>query len=423
MFKTLQNNKTITLKVIVFLIASFYAYKCARNGHDFEVFLNAGHKIINGLNIYEPPFAQNLNYYYSPLFALLLAPFSSLPVIVPQIIWIFFSYFLMYRIWVLSMEYFEHASLSEKQRQWWLFLTILFTLRFILFDMRSVQMTIFLLWSTLQSIQWIRKGKDFSGAALLALAINIKLLPLAFVFYLIYRNKIKAGVLTCFFYVVYLYLPVFYLGWERNAALLQQWFSVINPVNKEWTIEAEDGPSSLVALIPVYLTDTVGVLPFKRNFITLPIEHVTLVLNIVRAFFVLLTIWFLRTLPFKNVKNKLRQYWEMSYLFIVVPLIYPHQQLYAFLYIAPAFIYLSWYFITNWNSIKPKMNAFKWISLVLVGIIFTPIIGRDVIGSMPYQLLLFYRILPIATVILIPILWICRPFKAFDIDEQVNIKS
>ncbi|RZK26167.1 MAG: DUF2029 domain-containing protein [Flavobacterium sp.] len=420
MLKTLQNNKTITLKVIVFLIASFYAYKCARNGHDFEVFLDAGHKIVNGLNIYEPPFAQNLNYYYSPFFALLLAPFSSLPIIIPQLIWIFFSYFLMYRIWILSIDYFDQASLTEKQKQWWLFLTVLLTLRFILFDMRSVQMTTFLLWATLQSIHWIRNGKDFSGAALLALAINIKLLPLAFLFYLFYRNRIKAGLLTCFFFGLYLYLPALYLGWGKNASLLQDWFSIINPANKEWTIEAEDGPSSLVALIPVYLTDTIGILPYKRNFLNLPIDQVTLVLNVVRAGFVLLTLFFLRSLPFKNVNNKLRQYWEMSYIFIAVPLIYPHQQLYAFLYIAPAFIYLSWYFVKNWNSIKPKITTLNWILLVLVFLIFTPIIGRDVIGSMPYQILLYYRILPVATVILIPILWFCRPANAFEIEKKVS---
>ncbi|MEJ7558320.1 MAG: glycosyltransferase family 87 protein [Pedobacter sp.] len=420
MLKTLRTNRILIFKIGVFLIASIYAFNCAKNGHDFEVFLDAGHKIINGLNIYRPPFAQNLNYYYSPLFALLLAPFSSLPIIVPQIIWIFFSYFLMYRIWVLSTDYFAISTLTEKQKQWWLFLVVLFTLRFILFDMRCVQMTTFLLWATLQSMHWFRNGKNFSGAALLALAINIKLLPLAFLFYLFYRKKIKAGLLTCLLYGIYLYLPALFLGWEKNASLLKEWFSVINPVNKEWTIEAEDGPSSLVALIPVYLTDTVGILPYKRNFINLPIEQATLILNVVRAFFVLLTLLFLRSLPFKSISNRLRQYWEMSYIFIAVPLIYPHQQLYAFLYIAPAFVYLSWFFVTNWTSIKLRMTIPMWIMLVIVGVIFTPIIGRDVIGSMPYQLLLYYRILPIATVLLIPVLWICRPDNLFETKKVEN---
>lgn len=407
----MQKNKYYVIAA-VFIVAVFYAFKCAKNGHDFEVFLYAGNKIIHGLNIYKPPFIQDLNYYYSPLFALLLAPFSSLPILVPQLIWIFFSYFLLYRIWILSTAYFDISKLTERQQQLWLVVALFFSIRFIMIDIRCVQMTIFLLWATLESIALIERGKNISGAALLALGINIKLLPVAFVCYLFYRNKVKGALLTCVFYLLYLYLPALYLGWEGNANLLKEWFSVINPANKEWSIEAENGPSSLVALIPVYLTDTQGVLSFKRNFLNLEFEQVTLILNIVRLAFVALTLVFLHSLPFKTVNNKLRQYWEMSYLFIVVPLIFPHQQLYAFFYITPAFIYLSWYLIVNWESIKGKMNFFTWALLIVIGFNFSPLVGRDILSSKGYEVMLYLRILPIAVILLIPILWICRPKDA-----------
>lgn len=404
-----MTNKKYLAAIILAIVAVFYAVKCAKTGHDFEVFVNAGNKIVNDLNIYKPPFVQDLNYYYSPLFALLLAPFSTLPTIIPQLLWIFFSYFLLYRTWILSMEYFDTLQLTQKQQQWWLGITLVLSSRFILFDISHVQMTIFLLWATLQSIQWVQQGKNLQGAALLAFAINIKLLPLAFLAYLFYRKKFKGALFTCLFYVIYLYIPALYLGWERNASLLHDWFSIINPANKEWSIEAEDGPSSLVALIPVYLTDTSGVLSFKRNFINLNLEQVTLILNIVRLAFVLLTLAFLRTLPFKSISSKVRQYWEMCYLFIAVPLIFPHQQVYAFMYITPTFLYLAWYFVSNWTAVKSKMNYFAWAVLIIIGFNFTPLIGRDVISSHFYQVLLYLRILPVAVILLIPILWICRP--------------
>ncbi|MGY0038854.1 glycosyltransferase family 87 protein [Pedobacter sp. NJ-S-72] len=310
----MKNNiySSIYFKIVLFIVALLYAIKCGKGGHDFEVFVYAGGKIINGLNIYKPPFVQDLNYYYSPLFALLLAPFSSLPTIVPQLVWIFFSYYLLYRIWILCADYFDVSQLTEKQKQLWITITFILALRFILKEIACVQVTIFLLWATLQSIQLINRGKNISGAALLAFAINIKLLPIAFVCYLLYRKKLKAVSLICLFYVIYLYLPVFYLGWDKNASLLHEWFSVINPANKEWTIEAEDGPSSLVAMIPVYITDTVGILSFKRNFVNLNFEQVSLILNIVRLAFVALTLVFLRTLPFKSVNSKIQQFWEMS---------------------------------------------------------------------------------------------------------------
>ncbi|MHB8206719.1 glycosyltransferase 87 family protein, partial [Mucilaginibacter sp.] len=265
-----------------FILAAFYAYRCAHTGHDFEVFVYAGGKLINGQNIYTPPFIQNLQYYYSPLCALLLSPFAKLPIVIPQILWIFCSCYFLYRIWVLSTEYFDVSVLTDKQKQWWLFLSLLLAIRFILIDIGFVQMTMFLLWATLQSLKCFKQRQNIAGAALLALAINIKLLPLAFVFYLIYRSQFKAAIFTCLFYVLYLFIPAIYLGWDRNMSLMHDWFALINPANKEWTIEAEDGPSSLVALIPVYITKTTGVLTFKRNFLNLSFSQVSLILNIVR---------------------------------------------------------------------------------------------------------------------------------------------
>jgi hypothetical protein len=397
------------LKVVVIILAVFYAFKCAGNGHDFEVFVDAGGKIIHGLNIYKPPFAQNLNYYYSPLFALLLSPFSYLPIIVPQFLWILFSYFLMYRIWVLSTAYFNYSDFSIKQQRLWLFITFILALRFLLLDVGFVQMTTFLLWATLQSMSLFKQKKYVLGGALLALAINIKLLPLAFVVYLAYRNQWKPALLTIFFFVVYLFVPALYLGWEGNNSLLHDWFATLNPSNKEWLVEAENGPSSLVALIPVYITDTTGVLAFKRNFMKLNFGQVSLIVNVVRLVFVLFTLVFLRTLPFKAINSNLRRYWEMSYLFIVIPLIYPHQQQYAFVFITPVFIYLSYYFIANWDAVKKNMNAFLWALLIIVGINFTPLISSGIITHYVFDLLLYLRILPMAAIMLIVLLWICRP--------------
>ncbi|SEW23569.1 Protein of unknown function [Chitinophaga sp. YR573] len=403
----MKYNKYLNFALLI--IAVFYAIRSASEGHDFEVFVYAGGKILKGQNIYTPPFVQNLQYYYSPLFALLLSPFSYFLTIVPQLLWITLSYFLLYRIWNLSKEYFDVSVLSPKQMRLWLILSAFFALRFILIDIGYVQMTTLMLWATLESIRLIRRNHHILGAALLAFVINIKLLPLPFVAYLIYRKEFKTVFFIGVFYLVYLFLPAFYLGWQGNLDLVHQWFAIINPLNKEWTAEVEDGPSSLVALIPVYLMETQGTMPFKRNFVNLPFEQVMMILNIVRLAVVLLFFAFLRTLPFRKIETGIRQYWEMCYLFLVIPLLYPHQQQYAFLYTAPVFIYLSYYFIVNWTVVKEKMNIFLWILLGIAVVSFTPIIGRDVISGYAYEVLLHYRILPMAGMLFIPVLLICKP--------------
>ena len=48
----------------------------ALDGGDFDVYLDAAIKLNNGDNIYAPPFIKGLQYFYSPLFALVLIPFS-----------------------------------------------------------------------------------------------------------------------------------------------------------------------------------------------------------------------------------------------------------------------------------------------------------------------------------------------------------
>ncbi|RVT98186.1 DUF2029 domain-containing protein [Mucilaginibacter limnophilus] len=407
-------HKNKYLLILLAILAIAFAISCAKTGRDFEVFVDAGGKIINGQNIYKPPFAQNLQYYYSPLFALLLSPLAGLPIVLSQAFWGILSCFLLYRIWILSTEYFDLPQLSSKQRVWWIAVSLVLTARFIRYDMTAVQMTIFLLWATLQSLKWFWNDKPLAGAALLAFAINIKLLPLPFVFYLLYRKKIKGAMLTCLCYVLYLYLPVLYLGWDSNNFLLAEWFTLINPLQKNWTIEAESGPSSLVAMIPVYLTDTVGVLPVKRNFINLSYNIVFIIVNAVRLIFVILTLVFLRSKPFTSTHSKLSQYWEMSYLFIAIPLLFPHQQRYAFIYAAPALIYLAWYFVFNWQAIKQKMNLFTWTGLFIVGINFTPLIGRDIVTSYVYELMLHFRVLTFAAIALIVALWLCRPEKTLN---------
>lgn len=399
----------IYFKVLVGVLLLWFAFNCAKSGRDFEVFVSAGGRIISGVDLYRPLYNRGLQYFYSPLFALLLAPFSYLPIVVPQLIWVLLSYFFIYRIWVLSGMYFDTPAFSRKQYQWWIVLSLFFSVRFLRHDLAMVQMTIFLLWATLQSMQLFKDKQTITGAALLALAINIKLLPLAFVCYLLYTKNLKAALLTGVFYVAYLFIPALYLGWDRNYLLLHEWFSAINPINKNWTIEADDGPSSLVALIPVYITNTIGLLPYKRNFINLNYQQVLLIVNIVRAFFVVLALVFICPGWVKKPATGIRQYWEMCYLFIVIPLIYPHQQQYAFVYIIPAFIYFSWYVINYWDNLKSRLNTIGWIAIGLVAVNFTPIIGRDIISGKAFELLLYYRVLPIAAVALIPLLWLCRP--------------
>lgn len=405
-----KKNASKYIIICVALILVAYYTKCALGGVDFDVFLHAATKLKGNENIYHPPFVRNLQYFYSPLFATLLIPFSALPYWIPECIWLTFSCYCVYRSWILCTKYFNISFLTSKQYKIWVWLSLLFTLRFILDNFTQAQMSIFLLWATLESLALFKKEKIVMGAGLLALAINIKIMPIIFIPYLFYRKKIKEGFLVIAFCIFYLYLPALFIGYQYNNFLLNEWWAVINPTNAEHIIEATNGPHSLDAMLSVFITNTTGSMEFKRNFINLSFNEVAIVINIVRLFFVFLTLYFLKNLPFKTINNPLKEFWEMSYLFLITPLIFPHMQIYAFIYIAPMVIYLLYFFIIQKHR-NIRINAVLVFYFGIISILFTPIIGRDVIGAFLFHALQHYRILTFATILLIPIAIICTPQK------------
>ena len=410
--KTLFHKKNVTSYIVIAISLMLVAYytRCALGGVDFDVFLHAATKLKGNENIYHPPFIRNLQYFYSPLFATLLMPFDGLPYWVPECIWLAFSCYCVYRSWILCTQYFNISFFKSKQYKIWIWLSLLFTLRFILDNFTQAQMSIFLLWATLESLALFKKRKAIMGASLLALAINIKIIPLLFLPYLFYRKKIKEGFLVIAFCIFYLYLPAVFIGYQYNNFLLHEWWAIVNPTNAEHIIEATNGPHSLDAMLSVFITNTTGSMEFKRNFINLSFKEVAIVINATRLFFVFLTLYFLRSLPFRPAHNNLKEFWEMSYLFLITPLIFPHMQIYAFIYTAPMIIYLLYFFIVQrQRNIGIGFGLLLYFSIL--SILFTPIIGRDVIGAFLFHALQHYRILTFATILLIPIAIICTPKK------------
>jgi hypothetical protein len=57
------------------------------------------------------------------------------------------------------------------------------------------------------------------------------------------------------------------------------------------------------------------------------------------------TLYFLHTKPFTSGVSKIQKLYEISYICLIIPLIFPHQQHYAFFFIFPATTYLIYYML------------------------------------------------------------------------------
>ncbi|TAG84863.1 MAG: DUF2029 domain-containing protein, partial [Bacteroidetes bacterium] len=352
MITFLKKIKIIHILYAIFIIVLLiFLFDRARKGGDFNVFLYAGGQLSKGLSPYQPPFFQGLQYFYSPLFALILVPFSQIPYFVTNFAWLLLNIFFIYRLVIIFSFFLDIKILDNKSKSILWVSVIILLVRYLEYNIGMVQVTIFLLWICWELINSLYFNKNkVIFSLLLAFAINVKLMLLPLIPYLLFRNKIKHSIYVIFFFILFLFLPALFLGIEKNNYLLSEWWKVINPSNMEHAIEEKNGTVSLSALVPVFITETKGHLPINRNFINLSTENAIQVLNIIRLFFVCLTLAFLGTYPFHISKSKLHTFREISYICLVIPLIFPHQQKYAFIFVAPCIIYSIFYFITEYNA-------------------------------------------------------------------------
>lgn len=171
----------------------------ASNENDFDIFLDAGMKLNQRINFYLPPFKYDLPYLYSPFFALLLSPFSYLPFGIIEFFWMLFMFYSLYDLWKMSKSYFNLQLLTKSQLKFWLAATIFYILTSTLFNISQVQMTVFICWTVFKCIHLLEKEKNIFASVLLALIINIKIMPIVFLPYLLYRKYYKAFSYTILF--------------------------------------------------------------------------------------------------------------------------------------------------------------------------------------------------------------------------------
>ncbi len=229
--------------------------------------------------------------------------------------------------------------------------------------------------------------------------------------YLFYRGYFKNIAITIITFLFFLVLPGFFIGMNYNLFLLNQWWSVINPTHQEHLIETGIGVHSLVAMM-VFFTETTGEIDYRRNILNLSHQNVEIILNFSRIFLLFLSLFFLKSQPFKKETNNLKSFWELSYFVLMIPLLMPHQQKYGFLLVCPMIYYLLYFFIgTFYSPIKTKAYYSAFYTFVACMIIYSPIYGSSVIGKFLFELTQHYRLLSFATLFLIPIAIYCSPSK------------
>lgn len=385
----------------------------ASGSGDFFIFMQAAGDLPRGLMVYDVIYGDGFHYYYSVLFAIVLRPFYTLPFYGVKVVWLALNLFLYIKMFLLLVSATPVKQLPEKRKNIFLLLVFVFSLRFLHDNIHTSQITILILACCVFGLHYIHRGKAITGAAILALGINIKLLPIVLLPYLVYRGYFKAFGFTILFYATGLLLPSLLIGHDYNMALLDSWWNLINPMNKQHVLDTDERSfhslSTLLSTLLVKNVPDIYALPLKRNIADVSLETLSRVLLLVRGVLVLFTLWFLKGNLFKPAKTETAGFFELSYILLLIPLIFPHQQHYAFLFSVPAFALILYVLMRDKELLK---RTTRLTVSILLALIYLCANLKILLGEFNgyYE---HYKILTYGALLLIPLLiWGAKQVKS-----------
>lgn len=409
-FYFLKQKKWLLLTLFLIFVFSIIE---AKGYGDFHIFLSASRDLIDKENIYTNSYNQYYHYFYDLSFALILYPLTFLPIFYAKLIWLLLNGVFVIRIWKLVRSYFPMDTFTKKGEILFTLLSFVFVLRVLHANFHLAQLTVFILYLTLEALYQIQvKNRNYLGGFLLAWGICIKLMPIVFIPYLLYRSEWKSLIFTILNSFLILLFPVLLIGFDFNIFLLSERWKLINPTNKQHILDTEERSfHSLTTLISTLFYQNTGeqfVLPYKRNITELSIEQISKIILVVRLIFAGFTLFFLNSLPFKKSTSKIKNLYEIAYICSIIPLIFPHQQHYAFFFIFPAVVYLFYYYHQRFNILKIGKKSSKWIFIACLSISFLALNCHLLLGSFR-EIYDHFKVLTYGAILLILILGFCRP--------------
>lgn len=368
--KALKENKSLVL-VITILGIVFLGFEFFREG-DFYVYLHSAQIIESVPNIYQIFHGEPavFKYYGSPFFTLFLSVFNLFPFYWASFLFKLINLVLLIRIWHLLEKYFPKSIRNLQYYHYWLSLSFVGIALPLFQNFHNTQLTILLLYTMLEAIYQIRdRNQAGLGAALVAFGILIKLSPLVMLPYLLYRKHLMAVFLIPLFLLGYFLITAAFLSWDFNMDLWVSWLQQILPEVNGQSFDMNNRKNHGVeAWLATLLVDGVKnskSLDLKRNILNLNPQTAQYIILGFRLFLVSSFLYFLQTKPFKQIQNKVHQLWELSYLLLLIPLIFPQQRIYNFVFLFPAISYVLYMILLNKEGKKFYVYLFIFSLLLL----------------------------------------------------------
>jgi hypothetical protein len=414
------NNRIWQIALAV--IALIYCSIEAQGSGDFYIFMRAAGDLDGETNIFTKVYMDGFHYYYSILFALILKLFYHLPFFGVKLVWLVFNLALYVHLLILLERSSLVSLLNKNQKQLFLILVFLFSFRYLHQNIHVSQITIFMLWCCVYGLCLIQNKKPITGGTLLALGINIKLLPIVFLPYLLYRGYFKGFAVSISVYALSMILPYFIIGQQYYLFLLKSWFDLINPTNQSHILDVDErsfhGLSTLLSTLLVKNVPDPLAMEITRNILDVSLQTLSLTLMTIRLCLIAFTLYFLKWPPFKKAVSTYKGTVEVAYILLLIPLIFPHQQHYAYLFSVPAYAVVLYYTVLNFHNFS-KMT--KRIIVFLLSLIYLSANLSVLLGEFNHYYEHF-KILTYGALLLIPLLiWSSQKRALLRSSQQSNM--
>jgi hypothetical protein len=129
---------------------------------------------------------------------------------------------------------------------------------------------------------------------------------------------------------------------------IREWWLLINPSNDQHLIDTEERSfhsiTTLISILFLKNPPDIYALPIRRHIVDLSVEQVKTIIQVTRLILIASVLIVIKKRPF--VKSSIPELWyESAYIMALVPLIFPHQQHYAFLFQLPAISILIYFYL------------------------------------------------------------------------------
>ena len=341
------------IKILIWVFAALLAWPFLRSlstNNDLNIFFGAAERLTNLQNPYTTPYnAQGwaLYYYYSPLFASLLAPFTLLPkfivseeipfgLFVLKLLWNALNLYFVYQL----VQFVNRTFQPPKNKQGFLFWLCfaLLTYRWLFLNLLYGQMTILIVWGVVKAFDGVISGSLQRNLGL-AFGVTLKILPIYMVGQLFLMRKWSAFGMAVLLSVLMVLFPYVYLPAAYHTEILLSWLNNINPFSKNHIVElGEGGFIDMGALITKYLTGLNIEGEARVDWFSMGEKGVFVTTQIFRLI-VLTSCWFW-LVKFRKLAI---QHWEllsMSVFLACIPLAFPHQRDYSLFMVWPLLVFM-----------------------------------------------------------------------------------